>query len=310
MENFYVIYGINKGLIKEETKKIINSLKDADIIKYDMANTLIEDVIEDASTVNLFNKKKIIILENCYFLGANKTIDNLEKLEQYIEHYNSDSYLIFICNAEKLDSRKKINKLLSHHKVIEANKVDKAFLIKHINSKLKEDGYEMNDINFFLERVGTNLNNIDNELDKLKMYRLETKKITNEDITKTTTKVLEEEIFSLTDSIILKDTKKALELLDSFLNQNYDEIQIILLLANQFHFLFQVKRLINKNKSESEIAKILEVNPYRVKYSVKKIYSYSEDMILENIKKLAKIDHDIKLGKMDKNLALKLFILH
>ena len=142
------------------------------------------------------------------------------------------------------------------------------------------------------------------------MYTLETKKITNEDITKTTTKVLEEEIFSLTDAIILKDTKKALELLDSFLNQSYDEIQIILLLANQFHFLFQVKRLINKNKSESEIAKILEVNPYRVKYSIKKIYSYSEGMILENIKKLAKIDHDIKLGEMDKNLALKLFILH
>ena len=63
MENFYVIYGINKGLIKEETKKIINSLKDADIIKYDMANTLIEDVIEDASTVNIFNKKKIIELK-------------------------------------------------------------------------------------------------------------------------------------------------------------------------------------------------------------------------------------------------------
>lgn len=309
MENFYVIYGINKGLIKNEIKKIINSLKDADLIKYDMSNTLIEDVVEDASTVNLFNKKKIIILEDCFFLGANKTIDNLEKLEQYIEHYNSDSYLIFICNAEKLDSRKKINKLLASHKVIEANKADKSFLTKYINDKLKADNYKIDDINFFLERVGTNLNNIDNELDKLKMYTLKTKKITNEDITKTTTKTLEEEIFSLTDAIILKNTKKALDLLESFLNVNYDEIQIILLLANQFHFLFQVKRLLNKNKSETEIAKILEVNPYRVKYSIKKIYSYSESMILENIKKLAKMDHDIKLGIMDKNLALKLFIL-
>ncbi len=309
MENFYVIYGINKGLIKNEIKKIINSLKDADLIKYDMSNTLIEDVVEDASTVDLFNKKKIIILEDSFFLGANKTIDNLEKLEHYIEHYNSDSYLIFICNAEKLDSRKKINKLLASHKVIEANKADKSFLTKYINDKLKEDNYKIDDINFFLERVGTNLNNIDNELDKLKMYTLKTKKITNEDITKTTTKTLEEEIFSLTDAIILKNTKKALDLLESFLNVNYDEIQIILLLANQFHFLFQVKRLLNKNKSETEIAKILEVNPYRVKYSIKKIYSYSESMILENIKKLAKIDHDIKLGIMDKNLALKLFIL-
>ena len=121
---------------------------------------------------------------------------------------------------------------------------------------------------------------------------------------------MEEEIFSLTDAIILKDTKKSLELLDSFLNLNYDEMQIIILLANQFHFLFQVKRLWNKNKTESEIAKILEVNPYRVKYSVRKIYSYSEQLILENIKKLAKIDHDIKLGLMNKNLALRLFILY
>ena len=310
MENFYLIYGTNKGLITEETKKIIHSLKEADIIKYDMTNTLIEDVVEDASTVNLFHPKKVIILEDCYFLGGNKTIEHLEKMEQYIEHYNYDSYLIFICNTEKIDTRKKINKLLSKHKVIEANKVDKAFLEKYVMNNLKEDGYKMENLSFFLERVGTNLNNIDNELEKLKMYTLATKKITKEDITKTTTKVLEEEIFSLTDAIILKDTKKSLELLDSFLNLNYDEMQIIILLANQFHFLFQVKRLWNKNKTESEIAKILEVNPYRVKYSVRKIYSYSEQLILENIKKLAKIDHDIKLGLMNKNLALRLFILY
>ena len=310
MENFYLIYGTNKGLITEETKKIIHSLKESDIIKYDMTNTLIEDVVEDASTVNLFHPKKVIILEDCYFLGGNKTIEHLEKMEQYIEHYNSDSYLIFICNTEKIDTRKKINKLLSKHKVIEANKVDKAFLEKYVMNNLKEDGYKMENLSFFLERVGTNLNNIDNELEKLKMYTLATKKITKEDITKTTTKVLEEEIFSLTDAIILKDTKKSLELLDSFLNLNYDEMQIIILLANQFHFLFQVKRLWNKNKTESEIAKILEVNPYRVKYSVRKIYSYSEQLILENIKKLAKIDHDIKLGLMNKNLALRLFILY
>ena len=206
--------------------------------------------------------------------------------------------------------RKKINKLLSKHKVIEANKVDKTFLEKYVMNNLKEDGYKIENLSFFLERVGSNLNNIDNELEKLKMYTLATKKITKEDITKTTTKVLEEEIFSLTDAIILKDTKKSLELLDSFLNLNYDEMQIIILLANQFHFLFQVKRLWNKNKTESEIAKILEVNPYRVKYSVRKIYSYSEQLILENIKKLAKIDHDIKLGLMNKNLALRLFILY
>lgn len=142
------------------------------------------------------------------------------------------------------------------------------------------------------------------------MLTIEKKVITNDDVNKVTTKVVEEEIFTLTDAIILKDTKKALHLLDEFLNLNYDEIQIIMLLFSQFHFLFQVKRLLNKNKTAEEIAKILEVNPYRVKYTIKKLYTYTEDEILGYIKRLAKMDHDIKLGLIQKNLALRLFILY
>ena len=102
---------------------------------------------------------------------------------------------------------------------------------------------------------------------------------------------------------------RSLNLLEEFLNKDYEEIQIIILLAGQFRFLFQVKRLLNKGKSDFEIAKILEANPYRVKFTIKKLYMYTEDMLLDYIKKLAKIDHDIKLGLMDKRLALELFIL-
>lgn len=82
-----------------------------------------------------------------------------------------------------------------------------------------------------------------------------------------------------------------------------------MLIASQFRFLFQVKRLLNKNKNYSEIAKILEVNPYRVKFSIKKLYTYTEAELLKYIKRLAKIDHDIKLGIMDKRLAIELFII-
>lgn len=310
MENFYVLYGLNKGLIKIELEKLLKKFKNCDLIKYDMSTTEIENIIEDARTVSLFGQKKVIILEDSFFLGTNKNIDNLKLLEDYIEHYNPDSYLIFICNLEKIDTRKKINKLLSKHKVMELNTLNETDLSHFVQEYLKKDGYKIEDIPFFLKRVGTNLSNIQNELDKLEMLTIEKKVITNDDVNKVTTKVVEEEIFTLTDAIILKDTKKALHLLDEFLNLNYDEIQIIMLLFSQFHFLFQVKRLLNKNKTAEEIAKILEVNPYRVKYTIKKLYTYTEDEILGYIKRLAKMDHDIKLGLIQKNLALRLFILY
>lgn len=310
MNNFYILYGSDTSKLKYETNKILEKLKITDPIKYDLLTTPIEDVIEDAATIGMFQKEKALILENSLFLCANKTIPNLEKLSYYLEHYNKNSYLIFLCPQDTIDTRKKITKQLSKYEIknVSTKKVEN--LEQYVLEILNQDGFQMEDIPFFLSRVGSNFSNIENELEKLKMYTLQTKKITNNDVEKVTTKVIEDEIFALTDAIILKDTKKALELLNEFLNLSYDEIQILSLLASQFHFLFQVKRLQNKNKSEATIAKILEVNPYRVKYTTKKLYQYTEEDILKEIKMLAKADHDIKLGLMDKNLALKLLIMH
>lgn len=311
MNNFYLIYGPDRSIINNELNKVIDKLKIDDIVKYDMTNSSLLDVIEDASTVGLFSNNKIIILDDCYFLSANKTIDNLEDLEKYIEKYNPNNYCILISYAEKVDTRKKIYKLLkSKAKIIEQVKVDDDYLLNYINEELKREQYKIDDINYFLNKVGKNLYNVKNELNKLMMYKLDTKMITRDDVDKITVKSIEEEIFALTDAVIAKNTILSLSLLEEFLKKDYEEIQIIMLLASQFRFLFQVKRLLNKGKSEGEIAKVLEVNPYRVKFTVKKLYSYTEGMLLDYIQKLAKMDHDIKLGLINKKLALELFVIN
>lgn len=308
MDNFYVFYGTDKAGIAYECKKLIEKCEEKDIIKYDMNTTSLIDVIDDAQTIGMFSSRKIIILEDSYFLTASKKIDDLEKLEEYLNHYNKDNILIFQVYSEKIDTRKKINKLLAKHKIIEVKKKETTDLKKIVEEKLKRNNYKMEDINYFLNYVGTILPNIDNELDKLMMYKIEEKIIKKEDIDKVCILTNEEEIFSLTDAIVEKDTLKSLNLLETFLNKSYDEMQIIMLLASQFRFFLSVKRLMNKNKNENEIAKTLEVNPYRVKFTVRKLYTYTEKMIIEYIQKLAKMDHDIKLGLMDKKLAVELFI--
>ena len=310
MKNFYVLYGLDKSLVQNELEKIIRKLKVEDVVRYDMNTSLIMDVLEDASTVSMFSNKKVIVLENCFFLTANKTIENIEVLEQFIEHYQSDNTCIFIQYTDKLDTRKKVYKLLNKYgTIIELKEKDEGYVKKFIEEYLNNEGYKIEDSSYFIKKVGFQLSTIQNELDKLMMYKIEDKVITNQDIDKISIQSIDEEIFALTDAIVARDIQKSLSLLSEFLNQGYDEIQIIMLLASQFRFFFQVKRLLNKNKSEVEIAKILEVNPYRVKFTVKKLYGYSESMILEYIQKIAKMDHDIKLGLMDKKLALELFII-
>ena len=310
MENIYLLYGQNKSIIKEEINKIIEKINSKDIIKYSLDNTLIKDIIEDANTISMFSNKKIIIVNDSSFFGANKKIEDQELLEKYLNNYNNNTYIIFVANIEKIDTRKKITKLIEKNGSIIECQNNESYAKDFINNYLKKNKYKIQDTNYFLNIVGNNLENIKNELEKLIMYKINDKIINNDDIDKICIKNIEEEIFELTDAIIANNKQKSINLLNEFLNKNYEEIAIIALLASQFRFLYQVKRLENKNKNYTEIAKILEVNPYRVKFTQKKLYNYREKDITERIKQLAKMDHDIKLGLIDKKLALELFILN
>ena len=310
MKNFYLIYGIDRSIIDNELDKLLKKLKIDDVVKYRIPDTKIEDIIEDASIVGMFSSQKVIVVENATFFNANKTIDNLSLLEEYLEHYNKDNYIIFIDNKDKIDTRKKITKKIKDiGEIISCNKEDREYFKSFINNYFQDSGYKLDSIDYFLDYVGMDLNNMKTELDKLFMYKLEDKVIHNEDIKNICLRNYQDDIFTLTDAIIAKDTTKALEFTDMFLNNGYEEMQLIFLFASQFRFLFQVKRLANKNKNYKEIAQILEVNPYRVKFSLAKVARYTEDMILDELEKLAKMDTLIKSGKMNKHLALEMYIL-
>ena len=230
MNNFYLIYGPDRSIINNEVEKIKSKLKINDIVQYDMPSTYLLDVIEDASTIGLFSQNKIIILDDCYFLSANKTIDNIEELEKYIESYNPNNYCILTAYTDKIDTRKKIYKLLKKKaQIIEQTKVDDIYLTNYIKEELEKEKYQMEDISYFLNKVGKNLYNIKNELNKLMMYKIDSKIIKNKDIDKITIKSIEEEIFALTEAVIAKNTEKSLSLVEEFLNKNYEEVQIIIL---------------------------------------------------------------------------------
>ena len=276
MKNFYLIYGIDRSIIDNELDKLLKKLKIDDVVKYRIPDTKIEDIIEDASIVGMFSSQKVIVVENATFFNANKTIDNLSLLEEYLEHYNKDNYIIFIDNKDKIDTRKKITKKIKDiGEIISCNKEDREYFKSFINNYLQDSGYKLDSIDYFLDYVGMDLNNMKTELDKLFMYKLEDKVIHNEDIKNICLRNYQDDIFTLTDAIIAKDTTKALEFTDMFLNNGYEEMQLIFLFASQFRFLFQVKRLANKNKNYKEIARILEVNPYRVKFSLAKVARYT-----------------------------------
>ena len=204
----YILYGTVDYLINKYTNKIIddNKVGEFDINKYDLTNTSLTDIINDASSMSLFSEKKVIIVNNAYiFTGSNKKNieQNIDELENYDNNNNENTILIFIVNNEKLDERKKITKLIKKNGIVkDFNTIDNITLAKNLF-----DSYSISidNIKYLIERVGDDTTLLASEIEKIKTYKDKDLNITKDDITKLTTKSLEVNNFKLIDAIIKKD---------------------------------------------------------------------------------------------------------
>ena len=303
----YLLYGINEFAIQKEIEKITKDFDKMNISKYDLAEDEIKDVINDAETFSMFADKKVVIAENATIFTSSGSGD-LETLENYLAHINTSTILIFTINEEKVDERKKITKKIKKdYKLISFNQNETP------NSLVKSllNGYNItsSNINLLIDRVGTNSLILENEVNKIKLYK-DDKTITKEDILNLTTKRPEIDIFKLIDDIVMKNKDEALEIYNEMLKVNEEPLKIVILLAGQFRLMYQAKELAKKGYSEKNISELLKVHPYRVKLALQKGKKYKAETLLNYLNTLADIDIAIKTGKTDKNLALELFLLN
>lgn len=306
----YLVYSLSKEIIGKYIENIRNkeNIEDYSVIKYSLDEDNIDDIIEECNTTGLFSLKKLVIIEATNaFSSKGKEIT---ELDNYLENYNKDIIMIFTCNLEKVDTRKKIYKKISSIGKVECLTKDNNYLVSLIKERATGFKFSSEDINYLINKIGTNIYCLENEVEKLINYKYEEKEITRKDIDSLCESTIEEEVFALTDAIMKNDNNKAISLYNLFIIKNYDATQIIALIASQFRFLLQVKILYNKNKTQDDIAKELGCHPYRVKLAITNCYYYSRETLENYLLKLCDLDKKIKLGLIDKNIFLQLFIVN
>lgn len=312
MKNFYLLYSGDGAILNKEINDLEKKLdiSDNDIIYYNIDD--IDGIINEASTIGMFSLNKFIIINMDSYFKDKKDISNINLLENYFDSYNSNSYLVFVCNSDSIDSRKKIVNLIKKYGIVKKLEVNDNYLNDYVNNFLKDNGYKINngDVVYFINRVGNNINNVTNELDKLMLYKINDKIINRNDIDLLTVENIDDSIYDLVNCILKNDNEKAIKLYNNFINNGMDVNQIVAIIAAQIRLLYQVKRLYNSGKSNDEIAKILEFKSvYRVKYLLSDSYYYSESDLVKYLSKLADIDNAIKTSNGDGNMLMQLFIV-
>ena len=309
----YLLYGSENILIRDFINKIIsdNDIDEINISRYNLEEVLLKNIIEDCETISLFSDKKVVIVDNSYiFIRTVKKVleQDIEPLIEYINNPNPNTILIFVINNDKLDSVKKIYKLLK-----EKGNIKEFNTPNNISNYAKQlfDNYiiDSKDINLLIKRVGSDLNILKEEINKLKIYKIEEKEITRDDILNLTTETIDTNIFTFIDNIINKNKQDAMNTYHELLKLNEEPIKIIIMLANKFRLMYQACELSKKGYGLNEIADKLNVKKYPVQLAIEKGFKYDNRILLKNLEELANLDMNIKMGLIDKEIALELFIL-
>lgn len=277
-------------------------------IVYDMINNDISSILDEASMISLFSNIKVIIGNN--FDISKMSDDDMEYLSRYVNNINKDVYIILI--ASKIDARLKSYKIFKDNfNIIDTVKTDNSNQIyDYVVNKIKEKKYKIDkyDIDYFIDKVGNDINNINSELDKLFIYKEDNKIINKSDIDLLIMDNIDSVIYEFTNAVIEKDIEKVSYMYNNFKRENVSYDYIISSLANVFRQALIIKMLFNDRKSNYEIAKVIGKKEFFVKKMLERLYTYSEDDISNMIIKLAKIDLDYKSGKSNIDM-LELFLL-
>ena len=309
--NSYLIESIDSLSLENEKNNIIKKEKfeDGEISEYDLEETLLENALEDLDTYSFLSSKKIIIIKNIESIKYDDFKNDMDHLLKYIDNPNKDNLLII--EAHKLNNTTKISKELKKKcKYISVEVNSKAFIKNLLN------GYSIDQktINLIDEYCLSDITKIKQECDKLMNYKLDDKKITTKDVEELVVKKLGDSrdlTFAFSRSLALKDKKDALKKYRELLSYNIEPLNIIGLLASQIRIIYQVKILEDRHMSDKEIAAMLEEkSDYRITKTRELTKFYSEEELLDLMKKLSDIDYNIKTTDTDPNTLIELFIIN
>ncbi|KWW11100.1 MULTISPECIES: DNA polymerase III subunit delta [Peribacillus] len=315
----YLLYGTEAYLINETKQLLIENVlhedeMDFNFSQFDLEETPVETALEDVETLPFIGERRLVFMQNPFFLTAEKTKSRVEHNVKRLEAYLADPvpYSIVVLTApyEKLDERKKITKELKRKAVlVEAKKLGDHELKGWVRERVGSGRIDDQATELLLELAGTNLMMLTNELDKLALYVEEDQPITAEIVEKLVAKSLEQNIFTLVDHVLQRKMESAMTILHDLLRQNEEPIKILSVMAGQVRLMYQVKELSRQGYSQQKIAGQLKVHPFRVKLALEKTGKFQERELLGIMNDLAEADYKMKTGQADKAITLELLLL-
>lgn len=305
----YFFYGDEEFNISNEIKKFRSSLdKNFAEMNYKTYNSpKFPDLIAVLKSQPMMFGKMLIVIDCLPYLTGKKEDggfdDNqLDELKEALDNCNENIDVIFSAQLppdgrKKIDKRRKIFKLLSNYNSqeflqIPSYKTDEleGWIIARAKSKKLKISKEV--ASAILIQVGSDLRMLDTELEKLAVYAAG--KAVTKDMVKEIC-VTNEDLFVFANYLTEQNLAKAVEEYQKILSKKHP-LEIMSFMHTQILNSIKIKAY-KKDYTQEEIAKKLNMHPYRVKLELQRLKNVPLKNLVKLKKNLTQAEYNIKSGK-------------
>ena len=218
----------------------------------------------------------------------------------------------FIFVEEAVDKRTKIFKALGKKgSTVEFKKQTDDVLARWVGGRIRKEGKGMTQAayNLFISKTGTDMENIDKELEKLICYCLDKEMIEVTDVEAVTTEQIQNKVFDMVDAIAGHQQKRALDLYYDLLALKEPAMRIMFLITQQFQRMMVVKSMSNQGFGNKDIATKAGCPEWAVRKYQGQCRSFTMEQLKQAIKDGVDYEEAVKTGRMNDQMAVELFIV-
>lgn len=305
----YLLYGEERYLKKQYTDRLRKALcSEGDNMNthfYEGKNVPVGEIIDLAETLPFLAPRRVIFVSSSGLFKSGG-----EKMAEYLSAPSESACFIF--TEEEVDKRSRLYKAVQKTGyAAEFTMQDESILKRWIAGILKKEGKKITEgtVQLFLTRTGTDMENIQMELEKLICYCMDRDVIRLEDVEAVCTSRISNHIFDMVNAIADKQQGKALELYYDLIALKEPPMRILFLIARQCNILLQTKELRLKGFDNKAIGSKLGLAPFIAgKYAAQAARFKTAD--LKNaLRQCVDAEEAVKSGRMNERMSVEILIL-
>lgn len=308
LKRAYLLYGEERYLVRQYRDKLEKAFfPEPDTMNMSVfteENAEEEKIRELADTLPFFAEHRLIVIE-----GSGWCKKGHGELADYLPEAPETTHFLFVEDAVEKNSKlyKAICRIGS---AVEFVAQTDETLSRWVLSRLKREGKGITRqaYQLFIEKTGSDMENIDRELEKLICYTMGREVIEPADVEAITTEQVQNKVFEMVEAITAHKQKRALDLYYDLLSLHEQPMRIMYLISTQFQNMLAVKAMMNKGLGQKDMAQTLGKPEWLMRKLQAQCRGYSVEQLKQAVKDGTQYEEDVKTGRMGDQLAVELFL--